>query len=115
MGKSVAGSQDLALSMARERSLARALVQIQCYERAALAAMGALAAVIEEPYCILGAVELRAVVLAYNGLDRASGTEKPDYVFRGGCAVIRSSGEVLKEGINKSVLAESTAGESKNA
>ena len=84
-------------------------------DRVLFATMGTLAALIEEPYCILGAEELRGVVLAFNALDRALGAEKLEYVFREGCAVIRSSGEVLKAGINKSVLEESTAGESKNA
>jgi hypothetical protein len=101
MPKGVTGAQDRRQTVVSDRVL--------------FATMGTLAALIEEPYCILGAEELRGVVLAFNALDRALGSEKLEYVFRDGCAVIRSSGEVLKSGINKSVLAESTAGELKNA
>ena len=89
--------------------------QMLVSDRAVFSAMAALAAVIEEPYCILGVDELRGVVLAFNALDRASGAEAAEYVFRDGCVMSKHTGEVLKAGINKSVAAASTAGESKNA
>ena len=84
-------------------------------DRVLYSAMAALAAVIEEPHCILGVEELRGAVLAFNALDRSVGPGAVEYVFRDGCAVAKISGQVLKAGINKSVLEESTAGESKNA
>lgn len=52
------------------------------------AALGVMAAVIEEPYCLVGQDELRELVLVHGRLSRAVFREKKvDYSWRDGCAV----------------------------
>ena len=75
---------------------------IEVPETALYKALGAMAAAIEEPWCVLGVRELQALVEAHGALERALGC-KPDYVLRDGwvCpASARDRAAVIKRGVN---------------
>lgn len=62
-------------------------------------ALAAIAGVIEESHCVVGAKELEGLVLAHTRLYGAFGW-KPDYALRDGVAVNAASGAVLKRPID---------------
>lgn len=64
-------------------------------ENAIYRAMGVLAAVIEEPYCVLPARELRECVRAWRLLSLAVGI-RCDYVYRDGAVFSAAGGQPLK-------------------
>jgi hypothetical protein len=68
-------------------------------DNAIYAAMGAMAAVIEEPHCAVGADELRQLVHAHNRLYRAIGCGEPDYRYRDGAVFARHGGSEIKRAV----------------
>ena len=68
--------------------------------------LGVIAAVIEEPYYVVGVVELEKVVRVYGRLHRAIfGTLPSDYLWRDGCAVLRRDPScVIKRGVEDAPL-----------
>jgi hypothetical protein len=64
-------------------------------DNAIYAALGAMAAVIEEPYCCVGRDELKGLVEAHARLSSVMGLER-DYGMRNGAAIARRGGVVVK-------------------
>lgn len=59
--------------------------------------LGTIAAVIEEPYCMLGSDELQGLVRSHRALLRSLGDFDPDYAVKGRKAFnARARGQVVK-------------------
>lgn len=63
--------------------------------------LAGIAAVIEEPYCIVGQDELKQLVHAHNAISRAfGGLLTPDYAFKNGLAVSAHNGRLIKQPVS---------------